>query len=578
MSAERIKTQVFENERDRSLVAAIRLGDRTGLEDLYRHYHERVYRSCLHTCRDPEDAIDATQEAFLNVFRRVGDIDLNIGSFRDYLFMTSRNISLKIIAKRGRSTPTSEPLEPDGLVRATDDPERSALIGVQREIVRRATGSLNQRQVDALTMYEIEGKSYSEIGEYLGIEANAVAQLLMRARIRLKKAVRRRAAQTPSNDGCSDALSLLSKKTDGVLHDGERDWLDSHLNGCDTCRTNLLVMEEVGANYRSLMPVPAALIFERVFSEEALAEILEQSRHSDASTETCAEGQEAGTPGNCRASSDRASRLGLQRTLHSRKRGDCNSKGSKTGRGKKTAAATVAILLLLVAVIAPAGLKGMAERDSTLASNTTSDELGQTLAAGFTGSRKDVDRATEFESVLSEGGKAGFTSSAKTDKSKSAGEKKVAQSSWAKRNSGQSTASVGNAKSGATVVHPDKKPAKNGQSKKSPEPGTKSKKKKSVKKCKGIGCKSKGHVKKKITPLHSIPGKHTEKAHQPPSGPPKNPPIPHPYKGKSGTDGETTDPEPAGEGKPKDVKLTIPKIKNKLPEYDCTSKIGCFLK
>ncbi len=563
MSAERNKTKAYENERDRSLIAMFKAGDRRGLEELYRHYHERVYRSCLHTCRDPEDAIDATQDAFLNVFRRIGRSDGDLSSFRDYLFMSSRNISLKIISKRKRSTPTSEPPEPDELVHASEDPERSALIDDQREILRKATGSLNQRQIDALTMYEIEGKSYSEIGEFLGIEANAVAQLLLRARIRLKKAVRLRAARETSSGSCSDALALLSKKTDGKLHDGDGEWLDAHLDDCHRCRTNLLVMEEVGTNYRSLIPVPAALAFDRVFSDEALAAILKGVGDAAGVAGTTGGGEEAGGAENTVAARQRKSDLKLRKKLRFRKRSNCNGETVGFGRGKKTAVATAAMLLLITAVIAPAHWNGKAERDGVTDSKAMTGMDKGVLASGIGGPAGRFHQSDYSDgSHLAGSDNQGFAKS----------EKKVLQSTSATAkaysnltNDGQiqanETESTGVSEGNSTTV--GQKQAVESKPKKKSKPSAKAKKKS----CKGVKCKGLG--KKKNSGYVPTPTKQFKPAQQSKGSPPAHPAIPNPDTTKKDIGSGSKDQESLEESKPMKINLTMPKLKNNLPKKDC---------
>lgn len=264
-----------ENARDRALMARTASGDRDALEQLFTHYNKRIYRSCLHTCRNADDAMEATQEAFLTVFKRLRDYHLSISSFRDYLFMASRNASLKIISKRRQAISVVEipEVEQYGSIDATEDPERSLLIADQQQLVRRASASLRTRQLDALKMYELDGMDYSEIGSKLGIEANAVSQLISRARKKLRTEVRNKgAAQRSSTKICARALMLMPKKVDSVLSSRESAWLDQHIDSCETCKTNLNMIEEIGTSYRSLLP-PSELLFERIFSDEALTKV-----------------------------------------------------------------------------------------------------------------------------------------------------------------------------------------------------------------------------------------------------------------------------------------------------------------
>ena len=264
-----------ENARDRALMARSASGERGALEELFKLYNERIYHSSLQICRNPDDAVEATQEAFLTVFRRLRDHYADISSFRDYVFASSRNASLKIIAKRRRAVPTEEVPESveTSVVDASEDPEKSVLIEDQQLTVQEASGQLSERQLEALKMYELDGMDYAQIGSKLDLEANAVAQLISRARQKLRTEVRYSGTATEaSTEICTKAMALMPKKIDDTLTKRQAIWLDPHINDCDTCKTNLNMMEEVGASYRSLLP-PSALIFERIFRDDALAKL-----------------------------------------------------------------------------------------------------------------------------------------------------------------------------------------------------------------------------------------------------------------------------------------------------------------
>ncbi len=257
-----------EDEHDRVLMKKVVRGDKRAAEGLYRQYCDRVYQSCLRITCEPEDAIDAMQETFLNVFRRMKALDPDTTSFRDYLFASARNTCLKQLEKRKHTDPTEDVPEPK--VKIADDahmdPERSLLIGDQRKIIRNASTELSDRHYRALVMYELDGLGYAEIGRQFDLDANAVAQLIMRARQRLRWEVRRHVALNPAGDHkqCAQALALLPKRADGRLGERESAWLDPHLENCEICATNLALMEEVGARYRSVLP-PAliALLWQR---------------------------------------------------------------------------------------------------------------------------------------------------------------------------------------------------------------------------------------------------------------------------------------------------------------------------
>ena len=122
-----------------------------------------------------------------------------------------------------------------------------------------------------LALRELEELSYDEIAEIMDMNRNSVAQLISRARINLRDALRGTALATvaASSVDCERALALLAARQD--LEDGvDADWLDLHLVDCDTCRLSRDAMEEAGLSYRSWAPVAAVpLLFRETMARAA---------------------------------------------------------------------------------------------------------------------------------------------------------------------------------------------------------------------------------------------------------------------------------------------------------------------
>jgi RNA polymerase sigma-70 factor (ECF subfamily) len=240
-------------------------GDGAAFAALYDRHERRAYNLCYRITGSADDAADATQETFLRVLERLpslGDRELNFGS---YLLTAARHASYDAIERRKRATPAAE--IPDSAVPVAagdelDGPERSALRAVHQEQIRVANDGLPARQREALALRELEHLSYDEVADIMGMNRNAVAQLISRARINLRDGLRRGAlvsipAATPD---CETALPLLALAQDGELDDAtSADWLARHLVGCATCRVRVEAMQEAGAAYRLWLPLVPAL-------------------------------------------------------------------------------------------------------------------------------------------------------------------------------------------------------------------------------------------------------------------------------------------------------------------------------
>jgi RNA polymerase sigma factor (sigma-70 family) len=226
---------------------------------LYDRYATQVYNYSLRLTGSPEDASDATQEAFVNVLRRLQEDDRPVLEFSSYLFAAARHESYGLMRQRARTHPTDTPPAERGRVADLDtDPERSVLLHDSQEAVRDASAQLPPRHREVLALREVAGRSYEEIGATMGISENAAAQLIFRARSKLREAMTAGAVASvvATTDECETAQILLSRVQDGQpVEEEDRAWLEKHLDECGSCKTANRMLLEIGASYRLWGPV-----------------------------------------------------------------------------------------------------------------------------------------------------------------------------------------------------------------------------------------------------------------------------------------------------------------------------------
>ena len=226
---------------------------------LYDRYASQVYNYCLRLTGSQEDASDATQEAFVNVLRRLQEDDRPVLEFSSYLFAAARHESYALMRQRVRTHPTDSPPAERGRVADVEtDPERSALLHDSQQSVRDANAQLPPRHREVLALREVAGRSYEEIGATMGISENAAAQLIFRARSKLREAMTAGAVASvvATTDECETAQVLLSRVQDGQpVEEEDRAWLEKHLDECGSCKTANRMLLEIGASYRLWGPV-----------------------------------------------------------------------------------------------------------------------------------------------------------------------------------------------------------------------------------------------------------------------------------------------------------------------------------
>jgi RNA polymerase sigma factor (sigma-70 family) len=148
-------------------------------ERLYRRYARDVYRFALGLLRNPAEAEDVTQTTFLNAYRA-----LQAGEEpqrpRSWLLTICHNAARSRVRAAMRR-PREVPLEAAAGGLAAQEEAQTDV----RELVR-ALGQLPSNQRSAITMRELEGRSYPEIAQALGVTVPAVDALLARARRSLR--------------------------------------------------------------------------------------------------------------------------------------------------------------------------------------------------------------------------------------------------------------------------------------------------------------------------------------------------------------------------------------------------------
>jgi RNA polymerase sigma factor (sigma-70 family) len=237
---------------------------------VYALYSERLYKFAYHLAGNPHDAADLVQETFLRVLPKLDSLDSETLDLGAYLFATERNLFLKSIERAKRQQPVDEIPEPTGPRPIEDDPQGSTLLADQQERVRRANAALPPRQRLVLALRELEDRSYSEIGELVGLKENAVAQLISRARLRLRDELRLvEVDRSKLPEECQALLPLLSSYLDGQLKGAAAERTVAHVESCELCQKALTEMREASRLYRALIPIPFPELFGRI--DDALA-------------------------------------------------------------------------------------------------------------------------------------------------------------------------------------------------------------------------------------------------------------------------------------------------------------------
>jgi len=180
---------------DQALVEKIRAGDFQAFEALVNRYEGKVYRLAMRMLRNQEDAEDALQEAFLQVYRGLKGFE-GRSTFSTWLFRLATNVCLMKIRHRGTEPAQLLPLEEylprheeGGHPQIQDWPDKPEEVLLNKESRQKMLEALERLPAEYRAVFilrDVEGLSNAEAGEALGISVAAVKSRLHRARLTLR--------------------------------------------------------------------------------------------------------------------------------------------------------------------------------------------------------------------------------------------------------------------------------------------------------------------------------------------------------------------------------------------------------
>jgi len=189
-----------EAEEDRELIKAAQDGDQDAFRKLVEKHQRRVFAIALGIVRDENDAREISQEAFIRVYKGL-DRFQGGSSFFTWLYRIVTNLSIDLIRRRGRRD--AELVEERKLYEITDGaiaPLVSHLDGADpvRVVRRKEIAERLQEAFDALPPYhlgvilmrEVEGMSYEEMAQSMGVSKGTIMSRLFHARQKLQRALK----------------------------------------------------------------------------------------------------------------------------------------------------------------------------------------------------------------------------------------------------------------------------------------------------------------------------------------------------------------------------------------------------
>jgi RNA polymerase sigma-70 factor (ECF subfamily) len=185
-----------EAEEDRVLITKAKGGDVHAFRSLVERHQRRAFVIALGLVRDENDAREIVQEAFLRVFRGLDSFEGG-SSFFTWLYRIVTNLSIDLMRKPSRRE--VEPADPALLDDATDQPFLARIDGADpfdavrrtemRKRIEAALDELPDYHRGVILMREVEGMSYEEMAESMGVSKGTIMSRLFHARKKLQRAL-----------------------------------------------------------------------------------------------------------------------------------------------------------------------------------------------------------------------------------------------------------------------------------------------------------------------------------------------------------------------------------------------------
>jgi RNA polymerase sigma-70 factor (ECF subfamily) len=164
-------------------------GDGRCFEVLYAIHKNRVFSLCLRMVGNYAEAEDLTQEAFLQLYRKIATFRGD-SAFSTWLHRLAVNVILMQLRKNGLSEVSLEealePTEEEGAKKDFGSEDQNLGGYIDRVILERAIDSLPAGYRTVFVLYDVEGYEHNEIAELLGCSMGNSKSQLYKARLRLR--------------------------------------------------------------------------------------------------------------------------------------------------------------------------------------------------------------------------------------------------------------------------------------------------------------------------------------------------------------------------------------------------------
>ncbi len=250
------RSPLLRLQGDEKLVALIRAGHDRAFEVLFDRYQARLLSFCRHMVRSSQDAEDLLQDVFVAAHSAMLADERPITA-RPWLYRIARNRCLNFLRKPSAEGQDSMDVHPcaNGATTFERVQRREALRTIVADVQ-----DLPETQRTALVLREIDGLTYTEIAQTMGVSLAAVKSLLVRARMALAEASEARVL------ACDDVRLELAEAAEGLgkVSGAAR----RHVKDCSSCKRFRGQLRSTSRSLAGLAPLGLFAVVGKFFASK----------------------------------------------------------------------------------------------------------------------------------------------------------------------------------------------------------------------------------------------------------------------------------------------------------------------
>ena len=171
--------------KDNTLIHRAQTGDEGAFADLMREHYPFVYAIVARIVKNSHDAEEVVQDTFLNAYRGLTQLE-DATKFKSWLGEIAQNCGRNWLRKQRGDTVSIDEVSEQAL-QIEDSPDERLTQQEQRDLIRRTTEALPQKDREIAQAFYLDGASYDELTSKHGLSYNAIAFRLSRAKRQLTK-------------------------------------------------------------------------------------------------------------------------------------------------------------------------------------------------------------------------------------------------------------------------------------------------------------------------------------------------------------------------------------------------------